>query len=34
MILETERLFLREMDQEDFSDLAQMLQKSPGDSGL
>lgn len=26
MILETERLFLREMDQEDFSDLAQMLQ--------
>lgn len=26
MILETERLFLREMDQEDFQDLAQMLQ--------
>ena len=25
-ILETERLILREMDQEDFSDLAQMLQ--------
>ena len=28
-ILETERLILREMDQEDFSDLAQMLQ-NPG----
>lgn len=34
MILETERLFLREMNQEDFSDLAQMLQKSPGNGSL
>lgn len=34
MILETERLFLREMDQEDFQDLAQMLQKSPGNGSL
>ena len=31
MILETERLYLREMNQSDFEDLAEILQNPRGD---